>query len=160
MNDDTLDSASMNTSERPQFLTVLCILTFVGSGMGLLGSLFGLIGNSALSAFMPEGSVIWMIVGFIYSGLCLFGAIQMWGLKKQGFSRYLIGSVTAIIASLYQAFTFKNSISDMTSQFQEIEGVDYSAVANASVWASTIISVIIIIAFVGMYNANKKALIK
>lgn len=162
MSEEILDSGDVSTGQRPQFLTVLCILTFIGSGLGVLGSLLGLVGSSALSAFMPAGSVLVSIIGLVYSGLCLYGAIQMWGLKKQGFTLYLAGSVIAIVVSLYNAFTFKSTMSEMTSQFSEIEGmegVDFSGAASGGVWGSTIFGILIIVAFVLMYNANKKHLV-
>ena len=57
-----------NVTTRPAFLTVLCILTWVGSGLGLIGGLFGLMsasvlegtdfGNSALNASMESAKMI------------------------------------------------------------------------------------------------------
>ena len=38
-------------NSRPQFLTVLCILTFIGSGLGILGSLLSLVGVGMLGSF-------------------------------------------------------------------------------------------------------------
>ena len=64
--------------KRPGFLTTLCILTFIGSGLGVLGGILGLVGSSALATLVPAGSgVVSSVAGLIASGLCLFGAIQM-----------------------------------------------------------------------------------
>ena len=162
MSDDILDSGDVNNGQRPQFLTVLCILTFIGSGLGVLGSLLGIVGSSALSAFMPAGTILVSLIGLVYPGLCLFGAIQMWGLKKQGFTLYLAGSIIAILVTLYNAFTIQSTMSEINSQFSEIEGVDpvdFTGAASGVAWTSTIIGILIIVAFVAMYNANKKALV-
>ena len=34
-----IDNTNSNGGKRPTFLTVLCILTFIGSGLGIMGSL-------------------------------------------------------------------------------------------------------------------------
>jgi hypothetical protein len=41
-----------NTTKRPSFLTVLCILTFIGSGLGIVGNLLMLVGDSFLSSIL------------------------------------------------------------------------------------------------------------
>jgi len=53
-------------------------------------------------------------------------------------------------------------MSEINSQFSEIEGVDpvdFTGAASGVAWTSTIIGILIIVAFVAMYNANKKALV-
>lgn len=154
MSEDILDSNEVSNGQRPQFLTVLCILTFIGSGLGLLGGLLGLVGSSALSSFMPAGSTLWLILGLISSGLCLYGAVQMWGLKKQGLMLYFAGTGLYIIIALIQAATYKNPLEDL-----QIDGVDYSSLGGGSIWGSTIFGIVIAIAFAAMYNRNKEALV-
>ena len=87
-------------STRPTFLTVLCILTFIGSGLGVIGNLLGLAGSAALASFSTGGGAMWSVVGLAASGLCLYGAIQMWGLKKQGFMLYAAGVGISILTSI------------------------------------------------------------
>ena len=154
MNDDILDSEDINNGERPQFLTVLCILTFIWSGLSVLGGVMGLVGISALSSFATVGgSIIWSLLGLIAAGLCLFGAVQMWGLKKQGLMLYFVGSVLAII------ITILNTIS-LQSQLADIGGDEaFNSVASTVGYSAVVIGVIITIAFMVMYNMNKKALV-
>ena len=39
---ENLDEVNVQSKARPTFLTVLCILTFVGAGIGFLGAVYGL----------------------------------------------------------------------------------------------------------------------
>jgi len=135
MEDLLNDQDAQKIKGRPTFLTVLCILTFVGSGWGLLGSIMGYfnadknaaaivsmtkdstsgiqkIGQSnqgaeinnmlkdSLSKFTAENyrhSALGNLVAAIF---CLLGAFMMWGLKKNGFYLYLIGTVVGIVVPL------------------------------------------------------------
>ena len=40
---DTLDNMNEENEPRPRFLTVLCILTFIATGLGLISGLFNLL---------------------------------------------------------------------------------------------------------------------
>lgn len=161
-----LDSGHAATGGRPTFLTVLCILTFIGSGLGVLGGLLGLVGSSALATFAPAGGgMLWSVVALIAAGLCLFGAIQMWGLKKQGFMLYLAGSGISIIVSIINAViitsaasAFGNLGSSMDADFNAVYSAGAGAV-NTAIWMSTVLGIAITVAFVLMYNANKKHLV-
>lgn len=149
---ETLDQDVQSTGQRPTFLTVLCILTFIGSGLGVLGGLLALIGSSALSSFAPSGSIAGAAIGLVSAGLCLFGAIKMWGLYKQGFMLYVAGSVLALIGGVVNILSVDTSglagYGSMQSQMQ------------SAMWMSFAFSAVIILAFVLMYNANKKHLVK
>jgi hypothetical protein len=161
---ETLDNVNVQ-AKRPTFLTVLCILTFIGSGLGVLGGLLGLIGSSALAMFAPAGgAIIWSVLALVSSALCLFGAIQMWGLKKSGFTMYLLGSLLAIVVYIINAATFSTAIATIPAATGEY-AAETDALANsmagaasAGMWTSAIISSIITIVFVLMYNANRKHL--
>ena len=149
MSDQILDNNGAGAGARPTFLTVLCILTFIGSGLGVLGGIMGLVGSSALARFAPTGGLmIWTLLGLAAASLCLFGAIQMWGLKKQGFMLYVAGVAISILVSLINVFTMP----DLGS----------SALAGSmqsAMWTGVFIGVAINVAFVLMYNANRKALV-
>ncbi len=100
----------INTKEidgRPTFLTVLCILTFIGSGLGVLGSILLFVGAGAVMSYFgtmsgAEGAVgMGYVIGLlILSGTSLFGAIQMWNLKKIGFYIYTGVGIIGIILPL------------------------------------------------------------
>jgi hypothetical protein len=172
---ENLENVQGGENNRPTFLTVLCILTFIGSGLGVLGGILGLVGSSVLTAFAPAagGSIIWALLALVASALCLFGAIQMWGLKKMGFTLYLAGSAISVIVTIINAATASTRVSSMSSRMNEYNselGSEYAAqneqamnavgsVASGFAWGSAIFGIIIVIAFVLMYNANKKHLV-
>ena len=172
---ENLDGGTNQAPQRPTFLTVLCILTFIGSGLGVLGGLLGLIGSSALATFSPVagGSVIWSILALVAAGLCLFGAIQMFQLKKQGFMLYVTGSAISIAISIINAFIITsatssalNLSSSMSTGDAELDRLYSSSsdavggMMNGAIWGGVIFGIAITIAFVLMYNANKKHLVK
>ena len=83
--------------ERPGMLTVLCILTFIGSGLGVIGALMFLLASgtiASLSESVPQlamiaaGGVGYSIITLLFAAGSLFGAIQMFQLKKSGFYLY------------------------------------------------------------------------
>lgn len=161
---ETLDTNG-GAAGRPTFLTVLCILTFIGSGLGVLGGLLGLVGSSALGMFAPQGTMLVQVMGLIAAVLCLYGAIQMWGLKKQGFMMYAAGVAISIIGSIVSALTFSSAMSAAT---EGLNGIDpeFTAASDAmgsamsgAVWMGVIIGIAINVAFLLMYNANKKHLV-
>lgn len=90
--------------QRPTFLTVLCILTFIGSGLGVLFSLLGIFGlgamNSFLSSYAGAGAassgILKPILILIFSGASLYGAIMMWSLKKMGYYLYVAAQILIV----------------------------------------------------------------
>ena len=132
--------------KRPGFLTTLCILTFIGSGLGVLGGILGLVGSSALAMLVPAGSsVLSSVAGLVASGLCLFGAIQMWGLKKQGYVLYLVGSLIAIAMPFISMFTMPDA------------GIFGEAVKSAML-TGALTGLAINVLFIVLYTINKKHL--
>jgi hypothetical protein len=89
-------------SGRPAFLTVLCILTWIGSVaiIGLYGysyvTLSSLIRQNGET--LPEVKwVMWnMIVACVGSMVCIIGSIAMWNLRRWGFYVYVIGQVVPL----------------------------------------------------------------
>ncbi len=109
--------------KRPQFLKVICILSFIGSGLAFFGAIWGYFSAKASAAMiermgeMEEGDALGvmgamqetmrkavenavpnLIIGLVCALLCLFGAIQMWKLKKTGFFIYTLGELAAPIS--------------------------------------------------------------
>jgi hypothetical protein len=92
------------TNQRPTFLTVLCILTFIGSGLGVLFSLFGIFGigasNSLISNYggvaATESGMLKPVLILVFSAVSLYGAIMMWGLKKLGFYLYVAAQILIV----------------------------------------------------------------
>ena len=111
--------------KRPQFLTVLCILTFIGSGLSFIGALWGYFSIKASEKFLQnitnsedhahgmisgmqetmmkavENAVPNMVIGLLCALICLYGAILMWKLKRNGFFIYTIGEITPAISAFF-----------------------------------------------------------
>ena len=113
----TLDSTeNEQPKKRPVFLTVLCILTWIGSGIGLLSGMVSFITGPAddyselantpdpsgmLDGIAPyEDFVMWSNVsngiGILVAALCIVGAILMFKLNKIGFFLYLAGCIISV----------------------------------------------------------------
>ncbi len=96
------------SAKRPAFLTVLCILTWIGSGLGSLLLILLLVGagflaNSSLGTLLGPalagGSAMIGLLTVCSVG-SLFGAIMMWKLKKVGFYIYAGCQVLSAITPL------------------------------------------------------------
>ncbi|MDP1623987.1 MAG: hypothetical protein Q8M08_16810 [Bacteroidales bacterium] len=102
--------------QRPMMLTILCILTFIGSGMNLFSSLFiaGFydtyieIVQVFTEKFQLEGMetlldakpMFFMVSAIFYAG-SLAGALFMYRLKKKGFHFYTVFQILLILAPMY-----------------------------------------------------------
>ncbi|RYY38786.1 MAG: hypothetical protein EOO08_13300 [Chitinophagaceae bacterium] len=111
--------------ELPSTLNVLTILTFIGCAWSYIGTLWGLamnknpqeqidkiregrdkVGDGFLGRWLDASMEMaqrgeqfkYINVGltFLFTTLCLVGALQMRKLKKQGFSLYAIGEIVPI----------------------------------------------------------------
>ncbi len=137
------------TTTRPTFLTVLCILTWVGSGIGLISGLIGIIGasalegidmgDSALNATMENAKMI-QYASFVCIILCIVVSVMMLQMKKTGFYLYLVGE----LAPLALSFLMLGSIGAA------------SGLAGGAMAAAGAIAAIFPIAFVVMYALNLK----
>jgi hypothetical protein len=136
-----------NETTRPAFLTVLCILTWVGSGLGLISGLFGLMSASAFDGYGMGSSMesLKMIqyAGLICNVLCIIGSVMMWQMKKVGFFIYLVGE----LAPLALSFIILGGLASASGAI----GGGIAAAAGA-------ITAIFPIAFVVMYAVNLKHL--
>lgn len=107
---ETLDSTP-EAGKRPAFLTVLCILSFIGAGIViillLLGALAGGMVEAAAGQVEAAGGTttvetggLWtlLIVQSILTIASLVGVIKMWKLQKQGYYIYVGAAVAGIIA--------------------------------------------------------------
>ena len=115
----------------PGSLNVLTILTFIGSGLGFLGTVYNSINakkgldmmekmqgsddleklpDFAKQFYSPEAiemarlsyenRVPLLILTLVGIALCVFGAIQMRKLKKQGYYLWLLGEILPFIGSI------------------------------------------------------------
>ena len=96
--------------KRPQLLSILCVLTFLSTGLGIFTSILTPMISDYLVEFitsMPgyeqnlteEGLIIlkagwgYYLVSLVLISLSLFGAIKMWKLKRIGFHFYTIANL-------------------------------------------------------------------
>lgn len=112
----------------PDMLNVLTILTFVGCGLGCIASIYSF-GNAQksyddilrmqdkledapaivkslagpkmveMARHSLENKLPILILAMVGYALCLYGAIRMRNLKKEGFSFYVLGQIVPVVAS-------------------------------------------------------------
>lgn len=149
----------------PSMLNVLTILTFIGSGLAYIGTLWGFyqstnyegerakleelrdktgdgeFANKMMNASIEileknyENRYILLLSGLLFTTLCLIGALQMRKLKKSGYTLYLIGELVPVI------------LTAVLIGFSWVGGL------------TTIISAFIAILFVVLYSTQRKYLI-
>lgn len=176
--DNVLDEeVQMNDDKRPTFLTVLCILTFIGSGFGILSGLISFTGlndieeamnNARAQAADPVSQTIleeidvagmqkiqtWAnILGLLASVLCLAGALIMWRLKKFGFILYVAGHAATIFGA-YIALGIMQKMGDM------LPGEAVGGLMQSMGAAVMVITILFSIGFIVMYGVNLKAMKK
>lgn len=113
MTDQILDNNGGGSDQRPTFLTVLCILSFVGAGISIIllllaAAAMGVV-EAGLSAVEDAGGTVasgtgsvWtlVIVSIALTLISLFGVIKMWKLQKTGFFIYTGASIGGIVVSV------------------------------------------------------------
>ena len=108
--------------QRPTFLSVLCVLTFIGSGcsalsMALVGALRPMLlgmfesgafdSYSSIPGFETQMETLLAVPGFYYLLMFLFyaasvaGAALMWKLNRIGFHIYAIAQCVVFIAGMW-----------------------------------------------------------
>lgn len=165
---DNLDNEEFHKPTLPSFLNVLTILTFIGSALQILATIWGFISSkksyetkdeilaqmntpgapSFVKKMMGdpeeflttitksfENRIPILIVGLVAASLCIWGAMQMRQLKKQGFLIYTAGQIIGLLSSLIFIGFF------MAKGFAFMFGAA------------------IVILFIGMYAANRRHLI-
>ncbi len=148
-------------NQRPVFLTVLCILSYVGNGVTIVGSLMTLVMSGPLKMIwqkaleqpeMYEETPVpfvqmfeqfsqlfeylpllsWVILAAAI--INLFGVYQMWNLRKSGFYIYSVSELAPYLLSL----------------------VLYTVVLGAFGFAASLFNMVIPVAFVILYGLNLK----
>ncbi|HXB94337.1 MAG TPA: hypothetical protein VNU70_04225 [Puia sp.] len=128
----------------PSTLNVLTILTFIGCGLALIGSLWIFfkaqdsydmtVANQDKMEKMPDwvrnmqgpdpvgtarkvldNKVPILLLGLVATALCLYGAIQMRKLKKTGFGIYTIGEILPLLSGYL--FIGESTLSGMRGVF-------------------------------------------
>ena len=102
--------------KRPTLLTVLCILTYIGSGLNAFSNLMVFIffdvsmkfGAEMVKAFKLPGMEMFLsakpeyfAVTAVINAIAVAGALRMWQLRKQGFHIYTVSQILLILAPMY-----------------------------------------------------------
>jgi len=94
---------------RSNFLSVLCILTWIWSGVTLLLVFYAFVAGQQSVALMAKNLTNeWVLLTLLAPALCSGGAILMWNLNRLGFVLYLIGQLAPVIFSFYVAMGVKD----------------------------------------------------
>ena len=140
--ENTINAGTAQPLQKRRFLTVLCILTFTGSGFGLLINILNLLGADPLPA--KETTTTGTILDLLGCLFCLAGAIRMWSLHKDGFWIYVSGivlSLTCFWPVIHRALHRQPAV-------------------NMGFWAGVVLVSYIYIMFVILYGMNKKYLVR
>ena len=116
MEDQQMLPVSKSKEKRPTLLTVLCILTFIASGLNAFSNLMVFIffdvsmkfGAEMVKAFKLPGMDLFLsakpeyfAVTAVINALAVAGALRMWQLRKQGFHIYTVSQILLILAPMY-----------------------------------------------------------
>lgn len=114
---ETLDLNQENAGKRPTFLTVLCILTFIGSGWGAISSVA--MQTPELTAYASYYPWVMLVLNLG----TLFGALQMWKMKKTGL---YIWTACEVISVVLMWVVVKGFVSSQLSPAMDtaMEGMD------------------------------------
>ena len=110
------EPATGTNPKRPVLLTILCVLTFIGSGLNLVSSFLITIFYSAFQSVAGEISktfnlpsmdmilnakpAFFLISSLIYA-FTVLGAFEMWKLRKKGFHLYTVSQILLIMIPMY-----------------------------------------------------------
>lgn len=154
-------SAPAPLPERPQFLSVLCILTWVACGIIFLQVIAGLVmrpekqagaqtetraeasANTGKIEISDGEHMFNSVLNLIGGAFGAFGALWMWRLKRTGFFIYLIGEIVTYIIYLKG-----NTLAALSSSF--------GSMGDTFIGAFIGIMVVSDIAFIVMYALNLK----
>jgi len=168
-----LEENGFELPKRSQFLTILCVLSFVMCGLKLLTSIYSVYQNSPAAmqksieqvrqikpemADQMENNMIEMqnntylklspYFEIIYTLLSFLAVLMMWNFKKNGFYLY---SIVEIIPYISLFFVSSKSIS--------IPGLSSSSASSIMLFG-TIVMILIDLVFVYLYFRNLKEMNK
>lgn len=153
---ENLDEQMIEKKGRPTFLTVLCILTFIGSGWGIISSLVQQ--DAGISAY---ASYFYWVTIVLNLGT-LFGGFQMWQMKKTGL---YIWTACEVIAVVLMWVVIKGYIASLTSgtgvghdEFSQAAATMGSAMIEGVMNTALIIGSIFPAVFVLLFWLNAKHL--
>lgn len=160
----------MPEPKRPQFLTVLCILTWICSALILLSTINNIVNKpspeemaeaiekmqsvspaaaekmeAAMESMDSNGQMISNLISLVAVFISAMGAMMMWQLKRKGFFVYIAGELLPYVGFITAGGAAFGTMSAMT-------GMSEAAMMG------TIILVMLLFdgLFIGMYAANLK----
>lgn len=162
-------SNELGPKKRPEFLTVICILTFIGCAFGFLSGIYGVFKNNPESmqesieqvrtvspemADQMEQNMLDMqdntymkvspYLNLVYILLSFLGAFMMWKLQKNGFYIYLAGELLYYVGFIVASKQMINMLGAGSGMMQSV-GI-----------LTIALTVIFDIVFIVMYAINQK----
>ena len=123
MNLENLNPAKLEPGKRSDLLTILCIFTFIGSGLAAFSNLFIYLSFDEMITIiedyevdipgfdmMMSGGRRFFITGFILYTFSWVGALQMWKLKKIGFHLYTGAQIFILLLFIIMVPSYTFSI--------------------------------------------------
>ncbi len=123
MNLESLNPSQKEPFKRSDLLTVLCVLTFIGSGLASFSNLFIFLSYEDMLTIVDEyeveipgfdmmmsGGRRFFITGFILYTFSWVGALQMWKLRKMGFHLYTGAQLFILILPVAMIESYQFSI--------------------------------------------------
>ena len=166
----TVNNPFVPAEERPQFLSVLCILTWICSGLIFLSTMWSVVFQPSqeemyqrieeIRKVSPDGADrmeaayenqtplskgISTGLSLIGLGLTVLGTVQMWQLKRGGFKFYIAGELLPYLA-------FFATGTEGLQAMGAMGGMSAGAIASIAITVMLIFDGI----FIAMYAANLK----
>jgi hypothetical protein len=170
----TNDFTIQTEKKRPDFLTVICILSFIGCGLVFLTSVTKLFQNSpehteksieqlrefnpAMADKMEENMLalqdnmyvqVEPYLSFVYLLLSFLGVLMMWKGNRKGFYFYLAGELLPYVGMLFMGKETMSMMGAMGGSFVQTLGV-----------VMMVLVLVFDFAFILMYGLNLKYLKK
>lgn len=168
---DSFNAEQAAAPQRPQFLSVLCILTWITCGFVFISTVGNILFQKSpeeqmeqieqMRSISPEAAdqmeaaldaqnndgfkAVNTAITLIACGLSAFGAVMMWQLRKKGFFLYIAGELIP-----YLSFAFGGA--KAMSALGAMGGMSGSAVLGITIAVMALFDGI----FIAMYAANTK----
>jgi uncharacterized Tic20 family protein len=172
-NENQAFDEAMKESARPQFLTVLCVLSFIWCALSFVYQVYSLVNNTPenmrekiekMREISPESAdkleknldemqdngmmQVSAYLNISFTLLSFLGVLMMWKLKRSGFYIYTIAELIPYVVTLLVSSKSANMLNSMPSTYKNIAIV------------FLIFMVLFDIAFIVMYGMNLKKMDK
>lgn len=123
-----LKRSSLYTGKRPPSLTLLCIMSFIGSGVSIISSVvvalaFDILPDIAQQSPLPQaeemvefvrmGGRLFFVLMSIWNILSFIGVWFMWNLRKTGFHFYTLAQLFMLITPLFLFTNYQLPLSNL-----------------------------------------------